>query len=93
MRKQAVIRQADILDVLQSSDAPMIAYQILERLQFDEPDIAPPTVYRALAALTDQGLTPTPNPTEFMNETYHPSADCRARVSSDGRGNAPARQP
>ena len=55
MRKQAAIRQADILDVLESSDAPMSAYQILERLQSDEPDIAPPTVYRALAALTDQG--------------------------------------
>ena len=33
----------------------MTAYQILEKLQGDEPDIAPPTVYRALAALTDQG--------------------------------------
>jgi len=55
MRKQAAVRQADILDVLNSSDAPMTAYQILERLQGDEPDIAPPTVYRALAALTDQG--------------------------------------
>ena len=33
----------------------MTAYQILGQLQRDEPDIAPPTVYRALAALTDQG--------------------------------------
>ena len=55
MRKQAAVRQADILDVLNASDAPMTAYQILERLQGDEPEIAPPTVYRALAALTDQG--------------------------------------
>ena len=55
MRKQAAIRQADILDVLKSSQAPMTAYQILGHLQDDEPDIAPPTVYRALAALTDQG--------------------------------------
>lgn len=55
MRKQAAIRQADILDVLNSSDAPMTAYQILEELQGEEPDIAPPTVYRALTALTDQG--------------------------------------
>lgn len=55
MRKQAAIRQADILDVLKSSDAPMTAYQILECLRADEPDIAPPTVYRALAGLTDQG--------------------------------------
>ncbi|WP_299351539.1 transcriptional repressor [uncultured Shimia sp.] len=55
MRKQAAVRQADILNVLRSSQAPMSAYQILEHLQSDEPDIAPPTVYRALAALTDQG--------------------------------------
>lgn len=55
MRKQAAIRQADILSVLRSSKAPMTAYQILGCLQKGEPDIAPPTVYRALTALTDQG--------------------------------------
>ena len=33
----------------------MTAYQILEKLQVGEPDIAPPTVYRTLSALTDQG--------------------------------------
>ena len=55
MRKQAAVRQTDILTVLKSSRAPLSAYQILEKLQSDEPDIAPPTVYRALAALTGQG--------------------------------------
>ncbi|WP_435141344.1 Fur family transcriptional regulator [Pseudopelagicola sp. nBUS_19] len=55
MRKQAAVRQADILEVLNSSEIPMTAYKILEQLQGNEPDIAPPTVYRALAALTDQG--------------------------------------
>jgi Fur family zinc uptake transcriptional regulator len=55
MRKQAAARQADILGVLKSTKAPMTAYQILGKLQKEEPDIAPPTVYRALAALTDQG--------------------------------------
>ena len=54
MRKQAAVRQADILDVLHASAAPMTAYQILGKLQGADPDIAPPTVYRALAALTDQ---------------------------------------
>ncbi|MCF2870336.1 transcriptional repressor [Octadecabacter sp. G9-8] len=33
----------------------MTAYQILEQLQLSEPDIAPPTVYRTLSALTNQG--------------------------------------
>ena len=55
MRKQASRRQSDILGVLQSCDRPMTAYQILQKLQGDEPDVAPPTVYRTLSALTDQG--------------------------------------
>ena len=55
MRKQAAARQSEILDVLRSRDTPMTAYQVLEELQAEEPEIAPPTVYRALAALTDQG--------------------------------------
>lgn len=55
MRKRAAARQDDILNVLNACDRPMTAYQILERLQVGEPDIAPPTVYRTLTALTDQG--------------------------------------
>ncbi|MDF1669953.1 MAG: transcriptional repressor [Roseovarius sp.] len=54
MRKQAAVRQADILKVLRSSEGPLTAYQILDQLRTDEPDIAAPTVYRALSALTDQ---------------------------------------
>lgn len=55
MRKRAAARQTDVLGVLKACDRPMTAYQILERLQVIEPDIAPPTVYRTLSALTDQG--------------------------------------
>jgi len=55
MRKQAAIRQADVLDVLKDQDKPMTAYAILDQMKRDEPDLAAPTVYRALAALTDQG--------------------------------------
>ncbi len=55
MRKRAAARQTDVLSVLKACDKPMTAYQILERLQVREPDIAPPTVYRTLSALTDQG--------------------------------------
>jgi len=33
----------------------MTAYAILDHMKLDEPDLAAPTVYRALAALTDQG--------------------------------------
>ncbi|WP_300035617.1 Fur family transcriptional regulator [uncultured Roseobacter sp.] len=55
MRKRAAARQSDVLSVLDACDRPMTAYQILEKLQENEPDIAPPTVYRTLSALTDQG--------------------------------------
>lgn len=55
MRKQAAVRQADILGVLKRSAAPLTAYQILESLREGEPEIAPPTVYRALDALMTQG--------------------------------------
>lgn len=55
MRKQAATRQSDVLDVLHEQDKPMTAYAILDRMKADEPDLAAPTVYRALAALTDQG--------------------------------------
>lgn len=55
MRKRADTRQTDVLEVLKGCTKPMTAYQILEQLQVTEPDIAPPTVYRTLSALTDQG--------------------------------------
>lgn len=55
MRKLAAERQSEIMHVLRSSEAPMTAYQVLEKLRFGEPAIAPPTVYRALSALTEQG--------------------------------------
>ncbi len=55
MRKPAIARQDDVLAVLRAHDRPLTAYQILEELQADEPDIAPPTIYRTLTALTDQG--------------------------------------
>ncbi|MDA8585263.1 transcriptional repressor [Rhodobacteraceae bacterium] len=55
MRKQAAVRQSDVLGVLNEHDKPMTAYAILDQMKVDEPDLAAPTVYRALTALTDQG--------------------------------------
>ena len=55
MRKCAAVRQKDVMSVLNVCKRPMTAYQILGQLQVHEPDIAPPTVYRTLLALTDQG--------------------------------------
>ncbi len=55
MRKQAAVRQSDVLGVLNGHAKPMTAYAILDQMKLDEPDLAAPTIYRALAALTDQG--------------------------------------
>lgn len=55
MRKQAAERQSDILSVLHEHEKPMTAYAILDQMKVHEPDLAAPTIYRALAALTDQG--------------------------------------
>lgn len=55
MRKQAAVRQLDVLGVLNQHQKPMTAYAILDQMKRGEPDLAAPTVYRALAALTEQG--------------------------------------
>ena len=55
MRKKASVRQDKVLGILSNCAKPMTAYEILECLKAKEPDIAPPTVYRARSALTDQG--------------------------------------
>ena len=47
--------QKDLLAVLRSHHAPMSAYEMLGRLREEDPRLAPPTIYRALAALTDRG--------------------------------------
>lgn len=55
MRKQAATRQKDVLKVLKMHDKPMTAYAILDEMKLSEPGLAPPTIYRTLAALTEQG--------------------------------------
>ena len=55
MRKKAAVRQSDVLDVLKQHHKPMTAYAVLDQMKVKEPALAAPTVYRALAALTDQG--------------------------------------
>ncbi len=55
MRKQAAIRQSDVLKVLKTHEKPMTAYAILDEMKRVEPGLAAPTIYRTLAALTEQG--------------------------------------
>lgn len=56
MRKQAATRQSDVLKVLKTQVRPMTAYAILDQMKLNEPGLAAPTIYRTLAALTEQGL-------------------------------------
>ena len=55
MDKRGKRMQADVLAVLRSRRTPMSAYEMLGCLREERPRLAPPTVYRALAALTDLG--------------------------------------
>ena len=55
MGKRGKQMQTEILSILRDSKSPHSAYTLLDRLQETHPKIAPPTVYRALAALGERG--------------------------------------
>ena len=55
MGKRAEKLQAEILALLQAGRAPLSAYDVLEALRNDDWQLAPTTVYRALAALIESG--------------------------------------
>ena len=48
--------QAEVLAVLRRRRGPLSAYDVLRKLREANPKIAPPTIYRALSALTERGL-------------------------------------
>ncbi len=55
MSKRGEKIQAEVLAVLGRRRGPMSAYDILAELREANPKIAPPTIYRALTALTERG--------------------------------------
>ena len=55
MNERGKRMQAQVLAVLRSRRTPMTAYEMLGYLREENPRLAPPTIYRALAALTDRG--------------------------------------
>ncbi len=55
MRKQGAKIQADVLAALRRQAKPLSAYEILARLNRRDGKLAPPTIYRALASLIEQG--------------------------------------
>ncbi|MEM6323524.1 MAG: Fur family transcriptional regulator [Pseudomonadota bacterium] len=48
--------QSQVMAILNRRSAPVSAYQILDEMRDANPKIAPMTVYRALAALTKNGM-------------------------------------
>lgn len=55
MRKRTTVRRGNVLRISRACDRLMADYQILTQLKLGKPDIAPPTVFGTLSALTDQG--------------------------------------
>lgn len=55
MAKRGEKMQAEVLAALRRCGGPLSAYDVLGELRRISPKIAPPTVYRALAALTESG--------------------------------------
>ena len=55
MGKRGEEMQTAVLAILRASDCPHSAYDLLDSLKDIYPKIAPPTVYRALAALVERG--------------------------------------
>ncbi|MEM8774128.1 MAG: transcriptional repressor [Pseudomonadota bacterium] len=55
MGKRGEITQEKILSVLKAKGVALSAYDILDELREGSPKIAPPTIYRALKVLVDQG--------------------------------------
>ena len=47
--------QAEVLSIMRGEKSSLSAYDLLDELREKYPKIAPPTVYRALAALTERG--------------------------------------
>ena len=45
-----------VLELILAAESPVGAYALLDRLKADRPGAAPPTVYRALDFLLEQGL-------------------------------------
>jgi Fur family zinc uptake transcriptional regulator len=56
MGRQSEQTQSRILEILRQNDGPLSANGVLEIMRIDNPKTAPPTIYRALGALTDKGL-------------------------------------
>ncbi|MEM6275438.1 MAG: Fur family transcriptional regulator [Pseudomonadota bacterium] len=55
MGKKGDALRAEVIDALERAEGPLSAYDILAELRGNHPKIAPTTIYRALAALSESG--------------------------------------
>lgn len=55
MAKQGEKMQAEVLALLHRRRGPLSAYDVLRELRVANPKLAPTTIYRALASLTERG--------------------------------------
>ncbi|MGE0251736.1 MAG: Fur family transcriptional regulator [Dongiaceae bacterium] len=69
-----------VLDVIAKSKQPIGAYAILERLRKILPKAAPPTVYRALTSLEEQGLIHRIEKLNAYVACHHPHAHHQQRA-------------
>jgi Fur family zinc uptake transcriptional regulator len=92
-----------VLELVWNSHAPVGAYELLEQLQRDGRSAAPPTVYRALEFLMEQGLVHRleslnafvgcPQPDKEHVSQFLICTDCRnvAEIDDPGIGSAVSR--
>lgn len=74
-----------VLEIVWEGHGPLGAYDILERLSAERRRIAPPTVYRALDFLTDQGLVHRIESSNAFVGCAQPGAPHRAHFLICGR--------
>ena len=55
MRSRKEKWQVAVLEIVQASEKPMAAYDVLGELRNANPRIAPPTIYRTLSYLVEKG--------------------------------------
>lgn len=55
MTRRGEKMQEEVLAILRRRGVPMSAYDVLAEMRENNPKIAPPTIYRALSALTARG--------------------------------------
>ena len=75
MRRSSHQTRDEVLGHLREAHGPLTAYDVLARMQAPDRKVAPPTVYRALAALTAAGSVHRIEATNAYVACCHGGAD------------------